>query len=65
MEDENIRVSIKRPCARGYNNPEYLIVTKEQLILLEWLEREGWIELNQNDIPPEQTNLAELTEKIR
>ena len=47
------------------NSPIYLHITEEQLVLLMWLEKNGFLELNQNDIPPSQINLAREAEEYK
>ena len=47
------------------NSPIYLCITEEQLVLLMWLKNHGFLELNQNDIPPSQINLAREAEEYK
>ena len=57
MENE-YDVSISN-CADEDNQPTYLHLTKEQLILLRWLD----LDLIEGDMPPEQVDLVEREEK--
>lgn len=71
MEKENelYDVSIRKPEYQFEpfedNSPIYLCVTEEQLVSLMWLEKHGFLELNQNDIPPSQINLVREAEEYK
>lgn len=41
------------------NPPIYLHITEEQLILLRWLDDNGFLELSEDDLPPKIMDLAE------
>lgn len=42
------------------NSPIYLHITAEQLILLRWLERNGFLELSEQDLPPKSVDLSTM-----
>lgn len=42
------------------NSPIYLHITEEQLILLRWLENNGFLELSEQDLPPKSVDLSTM-----
>lgn len=42
-------------------NPSiYLHITEEQLVLLRWLDGNGFLELSEDDVPPKIINLSAM-----
>lgn len=42
------------------NSPIYLHITEEQLILLRWLEKNDFLELSEQDLPPKSVDLSTM-----